>query len=118
VSAERKPPAQPAQAARECGEASGRVAPVVDRNRCEGEAACARLCPYGVFEIRVLAASDRAVLSLRGRLKAWAHGWKQAYVANPASCHACRLCVQSCPEQALALQPYEESRRCATRLQN
>jgi 4Fe-4S ferredoxin len=81
------------------------VAPVVDRNRCEGKAECARLCPYGVFEIRSLAAEERAALSLRGRLKAWAHGWKQAHVAHPENCHACRLCVQSCPEQALELRP-------------
>ena len=98
-----------AQATTDCRGQSGKTAPVVDRDRCEGKAQCARLCPYGVFEIRVLAAADRAALSLRGRLKAWAHGWKQAYVANPANCHACRLCVQSCPEQAIALRPYEET---------
>lgn len=83
------------------------MAPVVDRNRCEGKAQCARLCPYGVFEIRGLAAEERAALSLRGRLKAWAHGWKQAYVAHPESCHACRRCVESCPEQALELRPLQ-----------
>lgn len=94
-----------ARAGHECGAASGTVAPVVDRNRCEGKAECARLCPYGVFEIRVLAAQERAALSLRGRLKAWAHGWKQAHVVNPENCHACRLCVQFCPEQAIQLRP-------------
>jgi NAD-dependent dihydropyrimidine dehydrogenase PreA subunit len=93
-----------AQAPANCGEQPGKVAPVVDRHRCEGKAACARLCPYGVFEIRSLASDERAVLSLRGRLKAWAHGWKQAYVVNPSNCHACRLCVESCPEQALELR--------------
>ena len=106
MSIERTAPAQPAQAVRECRDAPGKVAPVVDRNRCEGKAECARLCPYGVFEIRKLAAEDRAALSLRGKLKAWAHGWKQAHVANPGNCHACRLCVESCPEHAIALRPY------------
>ena len=94
----------------ECRDVHGKVAPVVDRNRCEGKAECARLCPYGVFEIRVLVPEDRAALSLRGKLKAWAHGWKQAHVANAASCHACRLCVQFCPEQAITLQPYKETK--------
>jgi NAD-dependent dihydropyrimidine dehydrogenase PreA subunit len=89
----------------ECSEASGIVAPVVDRNRCEGKAECARLCPYGVFEIRVLAAQERGALSVRGRLKGWAHGWKQAHVVRPANCHACRLCVQFCPEEAIQLRP-------------
>ena len=112
----RKPPAQPTQAAQECREASGRLAPVVDRNRCEGKAECARLCPYGVFEIRKLAATERAVLSLRGKLKAWAHGWKQAGVVNPGNCHACRLCVESCPEQAIALRPYADAPGAGPRL--
>lgn len=89
-----------------CQETAGRVAPVVDRNRCEGKAECARLCPFGVFEIRALAPEERASLSLRGKIKAWAHGWKQAYVVNPGECHACRLCVTSCPEQALELRPW------------
>jgi 4Fe-4S ferredoxin len=96
-----------AQAPANCREQPAEVAPVVDRNRCEGKAECARLCPYGVFEIRSLAAEERADLSLRGRLKVWAHGGKQAYVAHPGNCHACRLCVESCPEQALALRPLQ-----------
>lgn len=96
-----------AQASANCREQPGKVAPVVDRNRCEGKAQCVRLCPYGVFEIRSLAAEERAALSLRGRLKAWAHGWKQARVARPENCHACRLCVENCPEQALALRPLQ-----------
>jgi NAD-dependent dihydropyrimidine dehydrogenase PreA subunit len=88
-----------------CAGDAGRLAPVVDRNRCEGKSECARLCPYGVFEIRKLAAEERAALSLRGKLKAWAHGWQQAHVANPGNCHACRLCVEFCPEEAIALRP-------------
>lgn len=88
-----------------CAEAPGKLAPVVDRNRCEGKADCVRVCPFGVFEIRTLAPEDRAALSLLGRLKAWAHGGRQSYVANPGSCHACRLCVAACPEDALALRP-------------
>ena len=94
-----------AQAQANCRELPGKVAPVVDRNRCEGKAECLRLCPYGVFEIGSLAAEDRAALSLRGKLKAWAHGWKQARVAHPENCRACRLCVENCPEQALVLRP-------------
>jgi 4Fe-4S ferredoxin len=95
-----------AQATKECREASGKVAPFVDRDRCEGKAECARVCPYGVFEIRPLAPQDRATLSLRGKIKAWAHGWKQAHAINPGECHACRLCVEHCPEQALELRPW------------
>lgn len=87
-----------------CAEQAGKVAPRIDRNRCEGKQACVRVCPYQVFEIRSLAEADRATLSLRGRLKAWAHGGKQAYVVKPDDCHACGLCVKACPEQAISLQ--------------
>ena len=89
----------------ECRGEPGKVAPVVDRNRCEAKADCVDVCPYDVFEIRPLAPADRAGLSWIGRLKTWAHGGKQAYVAQPDACRACSLCVESCPEDALRLAP-------------
>lgn len=61
-----------------CVEGSRKLAPVVDRNRCEGKADCVRVCPYGVFEIRELAPEDHAALPVIGKLKAWAHGGKQS----------------------------------------
>jgi len=84
-----------------------RLAPVVDRNRCEAKAGCVQVCPYGVFEIRPLSAADRRSLSWLGRLKAWAHGNRQAFVARPEACHACRLCIEACPEEALSLAPHK-----------
>ena len=89
-----------------CGEVSGRLAPVIDRNRCEGSGACVHVCPFKVFEIRRLNPQDRSKLSIRGRLKAWAHGGMQAHLANPTDCHACRLCIEACPEKALELGPF------------
>jgi 4Fe-4S ferredoxin len=86
-----------------CRGVPGRVAPVVDRNRCEGKQDCLRVCPYDVFEIRPLSPADRASMSLLGRLKAWAHGNRQAFVVRPQDCHACRLCIEACPEAALTL---------------
>ncbi|MBI3678758.1 MAG: ferredoxin family protein [Proteobacteria bacterium] len=86
-----------------CREVPGKFAPIVDRNRCEGSGACARVCPFKVFEIRKLVAHDRSSLSVRGTLKAWAHGGRQAYLANPRDCHACRLCIDACPEKAIEL---------------
>jgi 4Fe-4S ferredoxin len=90
----------------ECKGEPGRVAPVVDRNRCEAKADCVRVCPYDVFEIRPLEASDRAALSIIGKLKAFVHGNKQAYVLRGADCHACQLCIEACPEHALTLAPF------------
>lgn len=88
----------------ECKGEPGKVAPVVDRNRCEAKGECVRVCPYNVFEIHSLSTQERASLSVLGKLKAWAHGNQQAFVVRPADCHACQLCVKACPEQALRLE--------------
>jgi len=89
-----------------CQEGSGRVAPLIDRNRCEAKQDCVRVCPYSVFEIRTLGAEERAALSWMGRLKAWAHGNRQAFAVRAGDCHACQLCVEACPEDAIRLAPW------------
>jgi 4Fe-4S ferredoxin len=89
----------------ECRGEPGKVAPIVDRNRCEAKADCVDVCPYDVFEIRPLAAEDRVGLTWIGRMKTWAHGGKQAYVVQPDECRACSLCIEACPEDALRLAP-------------
>ena len=86
-----------------CSQTAGVVVPVIDRNRCEGKAACVAVCPTHVFVIGVLPKEDRAGLSLRGRLKGFAHGWKQALIADPRACEACGRCVTACPEKAIQL---------------
>jgi 4Fe-4S ferredoxin len=83
---------------------TGVVAPVIDRNRCEGKADCVRVCPYGVFSLRKLDRAERAQLSLIGRLKGWGHGYNQAFV-DAEHCHNCGLCVAACPEKAITLGP-------------
>ena len=87
-----------------CGE-SGKVAPIVDRNKCEGKRDCVAVCPYDVFEIRPLGEVDRKGLTWLGKMKLWAHGGKQAFVIDPLGCHACGLCVTACPERAIRLAP-------------
>ena len=77
------------------------TSPIVDRNRCEGKAACAVVCPNDVFELRKLTGEERGALSLRGRLKAWVHGGQQAFTVRAEACSACGLCISACPEGAL-----------------
>lgn len=91
--------------AAECKGEPERVVPQVDRNRCEAKAGCVAVCPFNVFEIAALAPADRSALSWRGRIKAWAHGHRQAYVVRPGACRACGLCIQACPEDAIRLVP-------------
>lgn len=77
--------------------------PVIDRNRCEGKADCVPACPFSIFEVGILPAEKRTGLSLKGRIKGFAHGWQQAFIVKPDACEACGLCVQACPEKAITL---------------
>ncbi len=87
-----------------CAEQAGKVAPVINRSRCEGKADCVAVCPYAVFEVRQFTWEELGNISLRGRLKAWAHKRMQADVVSPEACHACGLCLKSCPENAITLE--------------
>ena len=81
----------------------GLMVPLIDRNRCEGKAACVGVCPRRVFTLGVLPPDERAGLSLRGKVKGLVHGWKQAFTPNASACEACGRCVEACPEGAIRL---------------
>jgi 4Fe-4S ferredoxin len=87
-----------------CKQAPGAFAPVIDRNRCEGKGDCVAVCPKNVFVLGVLPAAERGSLSLLGKVKGFAHGWKQAFMPNVGACEACALCVAACPEDAITLE--------------
>ncbi len=86
-----------------CKHPAGAFAPVIDRNRCEAKEDCLRVCPYDVFEIAPLSAEDKRALTLVGKLKAWAHGGRQAFAVRASACHGCGRCVEACPEDAIRL---------------
>lgn len=95
-----------------CRQSPGTFAPVINRNKCEGKGPCVAACPFDVLEVGTLSKADRANLSVIGKIKAFAHGGKQAFVVRPDLCAACGLCVQICPEKAIRLvqQDQKESR--------
>ena len=88
----------------DCKHEPGAMAPLIDRNRCEGKEDCVRVCPYDVFEMGRLSREERRGLSLVGRLKAFAHGYRQAFAVRADACHGCGLCVTACPERAITLR--------------
>jgi len=88
---------------------AGVVVPVIDRNRCEGKNDCVEVCPYHVFKLGMLDEAEKRALSLPGRIKSFFHGYRQAFVVDAAACHACGLCVTSCPEKAIKLQAVQTS---------
>ena len=89
----------------ECQASPGAFRPVIDLKRCEGKQDCAKVCPYGVFEIGKIKAEDYAGLGFFGRLKSRAHGGIAAYAVRADLCQACGLCVVACPEKAIKLVP-------------
>ena len=86
-----------------CKQTAGEFHPVINRNKCEGKGVCVEICPYDVLEMHVLPTESRRELSIMGKVKGLAHGWKQALVRDPERCMACGMCVSSCPEQAITL---------------
>ena len=86
-----------------CRAEPGRLAPVIDRSRCEGKRDCVEVCPYHVFEVRRIDDADFAALGLLAKLKSVAHRRQSAYTPQAYDCRACGLCVAACPEQAIKL---------------
>jgi NAD-dependent dihydropyrimidine dehydrogenase PreA subunit len=78
--------------------------PQIDRKRCEGKAACAEVCPYGVFEVRAIDDDEYRALPVLSRLKLLVHGKKTAYTPHVDRCRGCGLCVVACPERAITLE--------------
>ncbi len=86
-----------------CKHSPGEYRPRIDRDRCEGKDQCARVCPVHVFEVRKLTGEERKSLAFLSRLKATAHGNRQAFALHAELCEACGLCVKACPERAITL---------------
>ncbi len=86
-----------------CKQEPGMLTPIIDRNRCEGKAACVAVCPVDVFQVKTLPKEMRTSLSFIGKLKGFAHGWQQAIIVNANVCEGCGLCIKACPESAITL---------------
>jgi len=98
------PPTRTPAHAPACRQPAGAFFPLIDRNRCEGAGPCVAACPTQVLQIGVLTPPQRRGLSLKGRIKAFAHRHRQAQLVAPGRCEACGACVQVCPEQAITLR--------------
>ena len=92
-----------ADAASDCKQEAGVVAPVINHLKCEGAGDCVDVCPHDVFNIRMLTAPELKALPLILWIKVKVHGGKQAFVVNGEACRSCGLCVKACPEHAIRL---------------
>jgi 4Fe-4S ferredoxin len=88
---------------------AGFLIPVIDINRCEGKGPCVDACPVSVFETGVLPPDQRKGMTLIGKIKGYAHSWKQALIVNGDACRGCGLCVSVCPEKAITLTKNQSS---------
>jgi NAD-dependent dihydropyrimidine dehydrogenase PreA subunit len=95
----------PARPGLDCKADPGSWMPVVNRAACEGKRDCVEVCPYDVFEVRRIDASDFSPLSFIDKLKSRVHGMQTAYTPRADACQACGLCVVACPEGAIELVP-------------
>ncbi|MGH1438329.1 MAG: 4Fe-4S dicluster domain-containing protein [Lewinella sp.] len=85
-----------------CADARGKLMPLVNFNNCGAKEDCITVCPYDVFEMLQITMKGKDQLNLKGKLKTFFFKHK-AYLTDPALCHACELCVQACPENAIIL---------------
>jgi NAD-dependent dihydropyrimidine dehydrogenase PreA subunit len=79
----------------------------VDWSRCEGDGDCARVCPYNVFDVRVMDEEDAAGLPFWIMLRDASsenRARKVAYAARATDCRACGRCIAACPEAAVMFQ--------------
>lgn len=85
-----------------CDEEGGKLKPIVNFNNCGAKEDCVAVCPYQLFEMQPIGAKDKAELNLKGRIKTF-FDKRKAYLIDPNNCHACGLCIQACPENAIKL---------------
>jgi NAD-dependent dihydropyrimidine dehydrogenase PreA subunit len=95
-----------------CRQPPGLFQPRIDRKRCEGKGPCVDSCPQRVLALGRLSREQRRELSLVGRLKAMAHGGRQAIAVAAERCQACGACVRVCPERAITLQRRDRPPTC------
>jgi len=95
---------QPPRKTAPCTFPPGVMVPQIDPSRCEAKGPCVPACPYDVLIIRLLTPEERADLTPLQRFRAFVHGNKRAFIADPDACRGCGLCVKACPERAIRLE--------------
>lgn len=79
------------------------VYPIIDKVKCDGDAACIRVCPNNVFSVREITDDENKQLPFLGRFKTKIKGRAKSFVVRAELCIGCNLCVTNCHENAIKL---------------
>jgi NAD-dependent dihydropyrimidine dehydrogenase PreA subunit len=90
---------------------TGMVWPVINPDRCFGDADCVSACPHGVLGTRAVSSGLQDAAMGRARAAPDLVISRQALVLAPERCAACGLCVAACGQRAIFLQGRYEARR-------
>ncbi|MBN8886340.1 MAG: 4Fe-4S dicluster domain-containing protein [Rudaea sp.] len=92
----------------DCDDA-GMVWPLVDSERCLGDAGCVSVCPYDVLALQPVDAASHDDLPESTRFLLSLSGGLQAVVVAPERCRACGLCLAVCSQDAIDFHGRNES---------
>ena len=79
----------------DCKHEPGIFTPVINRAKCEGKAACAAVCPCGVFTLGTVPADQRKGVGLLGRCLAGRLGRQRSSAGREENCSHVWLPQQS-----------------------
>ncbi|MFC4819007.1 4Fe-4S dicluster domain-containing protein [Dokdonella ginsengisoli] len=80
----------------------GMVWPIVNRDRCLGDADCVAACPNGILAVAIVV--EHALDAGWSGSPALPVIRRQAHVVAPERCAACGLCVTACAQRSIILQ--------------
>lgn len=80
--------------------------PEIDYNKCTGQGICVKVCPENIFEIRNISQIEFCEETKTAGIcpePEYSTKDERSYPVNVYDCTACEICIEKCPEKAIAL---------------